>query len=230
MTDYTIAHGQVFIISTSGPEERLERAEEHLGEDTRDEGDSLAVGANTQVATGHREPLLTAEGSAKQLQTIRIVRACALAVENVQQSQLDNCRAEIRSHQRAPLENADEEAQRQLVALRTAAGQGNARLSLGSVLIWDIVAIQIWDIDLVKNEETIREVLAIAQGEKALEEYLRQITEVWKNYVLELTNYQNKSKIIKGWDDLFNKVKEHINNVTSMKASPYFKVGFPFKS
>lgn len=37
---------------------------------------------------------------------------------------------------------------------------------------------QVWDIDLQKNEEIMRDVLAIAQGEKALEEFLKQVREL----------------------------------------------------
>lgn len=52
-----------------------------------------------------------------------------------------------------------------------------------------------------------------------------QIREVWNAYELDLINYQNKCRLIRGWDDLFNKVKEHINSVSAMKLSPYYKVG-----
>jgi dynein heavy chain 1 len=45
-----------------------------------------------------------------------------------------------------------------------------------------------------------------------------------QNYELDLINYQNKCRLIRGWDDLFNKVKEHINSVAAMKLSPYYKV------
>jgi len=51
---------------------------------------------------------------------------------------------------------------------------------------------------------------------------------VWQTYELELVNYQNKCRIIRGWDDLFTKVKEHINSVSAMKLSPYYKVHFVF--
>lgn len=56
-----------------------------------------------------------------------------------------------------------------------------------------------------------------------------QIREVWNTYELDLVSYQNKCRLIRGWDDLFNKVKEHINSVSAMKLSPYYKVrgGFP---
>ncbi|TRY83561.1 hypothetical protein DNTS_016270 [Danionella cerebrum] len=83
---------------------------------------------------------------------------------------------------------------------------------------------QIWDIDLQKNETLVKDVLLVAQGEMALEEFLKQIREVWNSYELDLVNYQNKCRLIRGWDDLFNKVKEHINSVSAMKLSPYYKV------
>lgn len=51
-----------------------------------------------------------------------------------------------------------------------------------------------------------------------------KIREVWNTYELDLVNYQNKCRLIRGWDDLFNKVKEHINSVSAMKLSPYYKV------
>ncbi|CAF4381107.1 unnamed protein product, partial [Rotaria sp. Silwood2] len=93
-------------------------------------------------------------------------------------------------------------------------------------IIWnlnDMTLGQVWSIDLQRHESIIREILTIAQGEKALEEFLKQVSEIWKTYQLELINYQQKCKVIKGWDDLFNKIKEHINSITAMKLSPYFK-------
>lgn len=57
--------------------------------------------------------------------------------------------------------------------------------------------------------------------------FIDQVRESWQSYELDLINYQNKCKIIRGWDDLFNKVKEHINSVAAMKLSPYYKVGDP---
>lgn len=51
-----------------------------------------------------------------------------------------------------------------------------------------------------------------------------QVSEVWRSYELDMVNYQNKCRLIRGWDDLFTKVKEHINSVSAMKLSPYYKV------
>lgn len=47
--------------------------------------------------------------------------------------------------------------------------------------------------------------------------------EYWQNFEVELVNYQNKTRLIKGWDDLFNKLKEHQNSLAAMKLSPYYK-------
>ncbi|KAI0639011.1 dynein heavy chain [Trametes polyzona] len=82
----------------------------------------------------------------------------------------------------------------------------------------------VYDMDLRKNENIIKEVIVQAQGEMALEEYIRQVKETWTNYTLDLVNYQNKCRLIRGWDDLFNKCSENLNSLTAMKLSPYYKV------
>nr|CAB3240292.1 cytoplasmic dynein 1 heavy chain 1 [Phallusia mammillata] len=94
-------------------------------------------------------------------------------------------------------------------------------------VVWvlsDLTLRQVWDVDLLKNEQLIRDVLTVAQGEMALEQYLSQVREQWQSYELDLVNYQNKCRLIRGWDDLFTKVKDHINSVTAMKLSPYYRV------
>lgn len=57
-----------------------------------------------------------------------------------------------------------------------------------------------------------------------LEDFLRSIKECWSKFELELTKYQNKCRLIKGWDDVFAQVDEHINTLGSMKMSPYYKI------
>ena len=88
----------------------------------------------------------------------------------------------------------------------------------------DLCLGQVWDVDLLKNETVIRDVLLVAQGEMALEEFLKQVRETWQYYELDLVAYQNKCKLIRGWDELFNKLKENINQISAMKLSPYFRV------
>ena len=69
-----------------------------------------------------------------------------------------------------------------------------------------------------------KEVMSQARGEMILEEFLRTIKEYWTAFELDLVMYQSKCKLIRGWDDLFAKIDEHINNLASMKISPYYKV------
>lgn len=82
----------------------------------------------------------------------------------------------------------------------------------------------IWDLKLGPSEVVIRDVIAQAQGEMALEEFLRQVKETWQNYSLDLINYQNRCRLIRGWDELFAKCSEQLNSLQAMRHSPYYKV------
>ncbi|KAI9220479.1 dynein heavy chain 1, cytosolic [Blastocladiella britannica] len=91
------------------------------------------------------------------------------------------------------------------------------------LLLSDLTLGHVWALDLRRNEQTIRAVITAAQGEMALEEYLRQVKETWTNYTLELVNYQNKCRLVKGWDDLFSVCSEHLNSLQAMRMSPYYR-------
>ncbi|KAF2754571.1 cytoplasmic dynein-like protein 1 heavy chain 1 [Pseudovirgaria hyperparasitica] len=81
----------------------------------------------------------------------------------------------------------------------------------------------VWDLQLVSSEPVIRDVIAQAQGELALEEFIRQVRETWQDYTLDLVNYQNKCRLIRGWDELFAKCSENLNSLQAMRHSPYYK-------
>ena len=81
----------------------------------------------------------------------------------------------------------------------------------------------VWDLKLGPSEKVIREVLDQARGENTLEEFIKQVREDWQNYALELVNYQNKCRLIKGWDELFAKCGENLNSLQAMRHSPYYK-------
>ncbi|EOO03106.1 putative dynein heavy chain protein [Phaeoacremonium minimum UCRPA7] len=81
----------------------------------------------------------------------------------------------------------------------------------------------VWDLNLVATEAIIKDIIAQAQGEMALEEFLKQVRETWTGYNLELVNYQNKCRLIRGWDDLFAKCSENLNSLQAMRHSPYYK-------
>jgi dynein heavy chain 1 len=100
------------------------------------------------------------------------------------------------------------------IILQTIKIRGRGEMTLGSL----------WDVDLLHHEKFLHEVMGQAQGELALEEFLRQVREYWQSFNLELVNYQSKCRLIRGWEDLFAKLDEHINSLNSMKMSPHFKV------
>ncbi|OQR92538.1 dynein heavy chain [Achlya hypogyna] len=82
----------------------------------------------------------------------------------------------------------------------------------------------LWDAKLGAHDVALKDIIRKAQGEMALDEFLRQVSEHWTTYALELVNYQNRCRIIKGWDDMFAKLDEHLNSLQSMKQSPYYRV------
>ncbi|KAG0320600.1 hypothetical protein BGZ99_004425, partial [Dissophora globulifera] len=94
----------------------------------------------------------------------------------------------------------------------------------GRLTLSEMTVGNIWDLDLRRNESLVRDIIVVAQGEMALEEFLKQVRETWTNYVLDLVNYQNKCRLIRGWDDLFAKCSENLNFLSAMKLSPYYKV------
>ena len=81
----------------------------------------------------------------------------------------------------------------------------------------------VWDLQLASSESVIRDIIAQAQGEMALEEFLKQVRDTWQNYALDLVDYQKKCRLIRGWDDLFAKCSENLNSLQAMRHSPYYK-------
>lgn len=88
----------------------------------------------------------------------------------------------------------------------------------------DIALQELWCADLLGKSKFVNDVLTQARGEAILENFLNQIKEMWAVQEVDLVKYQNKCKLIKGWDDLFALVDDHMNNISSMKMSPYYKV------
>ena len=82
---------------------------------------------------------------------------------------------------------------------------------------------EVWDLQLGPSETVIRDVITQAQGEMALEEFVRSVREHWQNYSLDLVQYQTKCRLIRGWDELFAKCSDHLNSLQAMRHSPYFK-------
>ncbi|CAI5743819.1 unnamed protein product [Peronospora destructor] len=81
-----------------------------------------------------------------------------------------------------------------------------------------------WESKLSANDNELKTIIRTAQGEMALDEFLRQVSDYWTNYQLDLVNYQNRCRVIRGWDEVFAKLDEHLNSLSSMKQSPHYRV------
>ncbi|OEH78569.1 dynein heavy chain related [Cyclospora cayetanensis] len=97
------------------------------------------------------------------------------------------------------------------------------KLKLRKSLV-DMTLGNIWDADLEANEAAIREILVQAQGESALEEFLRQVKDAWREREFVLVACGAKCKVIKGWEDLFQVIDDQLASIQSMKMSPFFKI------
>lgn len=96
---------------------------------------------------------------------------------------------------------------------------GKKRFTYGTMLLGDV-----WDLNLGANSTVVQDIIKVAQGEQALEVFLSQVRETWTSYTLELVNYRNVCRLIKGWDELFQNCTDHLNSLAAMHHSPYFKV------
>lgn len=81
----------------------------------------------------------------------------------------------------------------------------------------------LWDHGALTRKKEVGEILAVAQGEMALEVFLGEVRDRWMKQELELVLFQNRTRLIKGWDDLFATLDDHINGLALMKSSPYYR-------
>ncbi len=81
----------------------------------------------------------------------------------------------------------------------------------------------LWNSRILLNDASVKEMLSVAQGEFALQEFLDSIQTHWTSLKFEMFTVGRRALNIKGWDVLFSTLSEHIANMSSMKSSPYFK-------
>jgi dynein heavy chain 1, cytosolic len=77
---------------------------------------------------------------------------------------------------------------------------------------------------LEQHKNKIDEILAQAQGELALEEFISTLRQTWMSYEFNLYLYKNRCKLIREWDQLFSLLDDHLSSLQSMKSSPYYAV------
>jgi dynein heavy chain 1 len=81
----------------------------------------------------------------------------------------------------------------------------------------------LWEHGVLNRTKEMHEILTVAQGEMALEVFLSQIRDRWMKQELDLVLFQNRVRLIRGWDDLFASLDDHIGGLALMKSSPYYR-------
>jgi dynein heavy chain 1, cytosolic len=85
------------------------------------------------------------------------------------------------------------------------------------------VGILLLDKGVWTRKKEMGEILAIAQGEMALEVFLGEVRDRWMKQEIELILFQSRTRLIKGWDELFATLDDHIGGLALMKSSPYYR-------
>eukprot|EP01032_Pedospumella_encystans_P010301 gene10301-12053_t len=80
----------------------------------------------------------------------------------------------------------------------------------------------VWECNPLVHRKSIQEVLSTAQGEQALEQFLRDLREFWVTCEVNMTT-RDGVKIVIGWDVLFTALEDNLNSLVSLKQSPYFR-------
>ena len=78
-----------------------------------------------------------------------------------------------------------------------------------------------WDSNPNSHKKAIQEVLSTAQGELAIEQFLKEIRDIWMNCELNLIT-RDSVKLIVGWDVHLSMLEDNLNSLTSLKQSPYY--------
>ena len=81
----------------------------------------------------------------------------------------------------------------------------------------------LWSNGVLTRKKEIHEILTVAQGEMALEVFLNGVRDRWTKQELDLVLFQNRTRLIRGWDDLFATLDDHISGLALMKSSPYYR-------
>lgn len=74
-----------------------------------------------------------------------------------------------------------------------------------------------------ENKKHIDEIISNAQGELTLEKFLAEMHTFWTTFELTMVPYQNKCRLVKGWDEIFSRAEDNLASLTAMRNSPYFK-------
>ena len=81
----------------------------------------------------------------------------------------------------------------------------------------------LWDNGILDRKKDMAAILSTAQGEMAIEVFLNEVRDRWSKHELDLILYQNRVRLIKGWDELFTALDDHTSGLVLMRSSPYYR-------
>ncbi|KAG5419290.1 DYN1 [Candida metapsilosis] len=81
----------------------------------------------------------------------------------------------------------------------------------------------VWQLNLDLNFQLVQDVLDQARDERTIEESLNKIEETWAGIYYELFNYENKCRLVKNWDALFDQCETDLEVINSIKKSLYYE-------
>jgi dynein heavy chain 1 len=87
----------------------------------------------------------------------------------------------------------------------------------------DLTLGNVWDSNPLAHRKAISEILSTAQGELALEQFLKDLKDTWTGLELTLVSREGGVRIIGGWDVLFPMLEDHLNSLAALKQSPFFR-------
>lgn len=80
----------------------------------------------------------------------------------------------------------------------------------------------VWQLNMDINFQLIQDVLDQARDERTIEESVEKIEENWSGTYFELFNYENKCRLVKNWDSVFDQCEADLEVINSMKKSLYY--------
>ncbi|KAG5479644.1 hypothetical protein CUR178_03406 [Leishmania enriettii] len=89
-------------------------------------------------------------------------------------------------------------------------------------VLTSLTVANIWDSDPSANALIYSEVVEAAQGERRIEVQLQNITNYWNTFEFSVVAYKKQVALIRGWEEVFERLNEDLSTFGGMRASPYF--------
>ncbi|KAG5504985.1 hypothetical protein JKF63_04432 [Porcisia hertigi] len=88
-------------------------------------------------------------------------------------------------------------------------------------VLTSLTVANIWESDPSANAVAYHEVIDAAQGERRIEVQLNKIKSYWDMFEFSVVAYKQVA-LIRGWDEVFERLAEDLSTFGGMRASPYF--------